>query len=114
MIEVLLLSVVLATPDTTFVFAQTSWDMTGDGVEEQLVLRAQGSATDSLQLTFTIHRGTQELYRHSFLVDRMIGPEGNTFASDSDWERVLQFYREFFAESRFRTPRDIVTALRAS
>ena len=115
MFESLLLAVLIAVPDTSFVAAEHAEDLTGDGTDEVLILRASGDPADSLKMVLTIESQGRELYRDSFIVDRIIGFDaGRRRASDAEWTRLLgEFYgSDFFSESRFRTPRETVAGVR--
>ena len=78
------------------------------------MLRASGNPSDSLEMVLTIRSEGRELYRDSWIVDRVIGFDaGRRVASDAEWESVRRFYgEEFFAASKLETPRAFLTEIR--
>lgn len=112
MLATLALAATLAASDTTVVVAERWLDLTGDGYSERMLLRGQGRLTDSLLMTLTIAVGDEVLYEDAFVVDRVIGfGRSRHVADDREWERVLQFYRDLFADERLTTTRAFVATL---
>ena len=102
MLNALLLAGLLTSADTTFVFAEIQRDMTGDSLDEHMVLLASGDPADSLLMTFKIESRGRVLYTDSFIVNRVIGIDaGRHVASEEEWQGVLEFYRGFFADQKF-------------
>lgn len=105
----LLVASAFAAQDTTVILAEHSRDMTGDGRVERLVLTAQGRLTDSLKVTLSIAQEGRVLFGDTFVVDRSRGFDAERgVVTDAGWELRLGYYRDFFADLRFTTPRELL------
>jgi hypothetical protein len=111
LVTILVLPSTLA--DTTVIFGVVKRDLTGDSIPEVLALSGAGNTIDSLEVTFTIQSSGKTTYSRTWRLTR--ASFNRRRLSDAALRaRLAEYGREFFAESKFMSPKGFLSWLQGS